>query len=132
MQELTRTGAINHSNRVFNWMKNQELYRARTDIYNEMICLHARHDRLDYVRRIFKEMKICRLVTLVVKKMFHHECSKSNIFFLNFRCKPDVETYNALMNAHGRAGKWQWASDIFDDMLKDGVETCLLMPLLFV
>jgi pentatricopeptide repeat protein len=37
------------------------------------------------------------------------------------RCKPDVETYNALMNVHGRAGQWTWATQIFEDMLRAAV-----------
>jgi len=39
------------------------------------------------------------------------------------RCKPDVETYNALINAHGRAGQWRWAMNIMDDMLRAAVCT---------
>ena len=56
-QEITRTGALEHSSQVFNWMKNQELYRARTDIYNDMICMHVRHDRVEVARALFKEMQ---------------------------------------------------------------------------
>lgn len=37
------------------------------------------------------------------------------------RCKPDTETYNALISAHGRAGQWRWAMNIFDDMLRAAV-----------
>jgi len=40
-----------------------------------------------------------------------------------YRCKPDVETYNALINAHGRAGQWRWALNIMDDMLRAAVCT---------
>lgn len=57
VQEMTRTGAIEHSLRVFNWMKVQKCYRARTDIYNYMIWLHARHQRADNARGLFYEMQ---------------------------------------------------------------------------
>lgn len=57
ISEITRTGAIEHSIRVFNWMKNQKCYRARTDIYNCMIWLHARHQRADHARGLFFEMQ---------------------------------------------------------------------------
>ncbi|KAI8545780.1 hypothetical protein RHMOL_Rhmol07G0064800 [Rhododendron molle] len=33
-------------------------------------------------------------------------------------CKPDAETFNALINVHGRAGQWRWAMNIKDDMLR--------------
>lgn len=42
-----------------------------------------------------------------------------------FRCKPDVETYNALINAHGRAGQWRWALNIMEDMLQAAVCVCI-------
>ena len=35
-----------------------------------------------------------------------------------FRRKPDAETYNALINAHGRAGQWRWTTNIMEDMLR--------------
>jgi pentatricopeptide repeat protein len=36
-----------------------------------------------------------------------------------------VETYNALINVHGRAGQWRWALQIFDDMLRASVSSLL-------
>lgn len=36
-------------------------------------------------------------------------------------CKPDAETYDALINAHGRAGQWRWAMNLMDDMLRAAV-----------
>eukprot|EP01018_Ginkgo_biloba_P020756 Gb_07283 [translate_table: standard] len=94
--EISKTGALKHSVRVFNWMKNQRNYRARNDIYNIMIRLYARHNQTDQARGLFFEMQ-------------------------EWRCKPDVETYNALINVHGRAGQWRWAMKIFDDMLRAAV-----------
>ncbi|KAG4396208.1 hypothetical protein AAZX31_19G125600 [Glycine max] len=79
IKELTQRGSIEHCNRVFRWMKNQKKYCARNDMYNMMIRLHARHNRTDQARGLFFEMQ-------------------------EWRCKPDVETYNALISAHGRAG----------------------------
>lgn len=99
VKEITQTGSIEHSIRVFNWMKNQKIYCARTDIYNMMIRLHARHKRVDQARGLFFEMQ-------------------------KWRCKPDVETYNALINVHGRAGQWRWAMNIMEDMLRAAV--CIL------
>lgn len=32
-----------------------------------------------------------------------------------------METYNALINVHARAGNWRWAMSIFDDMLRAAV-----------
>lgn len=43
------------------------------------------------------------------------------------RCKPDVETYNALINVHGRAGQWRWAMNIMEDMLRAAV--CILFSI---
>ncbi|CAN1791303.1 Pentatricopeptide repeat-containing protein At2g41720 [Linum perenne] len=71
-------------------------YRACTDIYNRMIRLLARHNRIDQARGLFFEMQ-------------------------KWRCKPDVETYNALINAHGRAGQWRWAMNIMEDMLREAI-----------
>lgn len=82
--------------RVFNWLKIQKNYVARNDIYNMLIRLHARHNRIDQARGLFFEMQ-------------------------KWRCKPDAETYNALINAHGRAGQWRWSLNIFDDMLRSAV-----------
>jgi pentatricopeptide repeat protein len=62
MQAMTRTGALNHSARVFSWIKNQRCYRARNDIYNLMIWLYARHYRVDAARALWKEMQEWRLV----------------------------------------------------------------------
>lgn len=50
-------GSIEHSIQVFNWMKNQKNYCARNDIYNMMIRLHARHNRIDQARGLFFEMQ---------------------------------------------------------------------------
>ncbi|KAI8562293.1 hypothetical protein RHMOL_Rhmol03G0023200 [Rhododendron molle] len=44
------------------------------------------------------------------------------------RCKPDAETFNALINVHGRAGQWRWAMNIKDDMLRAAVCICTLLP----
>lgn len=41
------------------------------------------------------------------------------------RCKPDAETYNALINTHGRAGQWRWAMTIMEDMLRAAVCICI-------
>lgn len=41
-------------------MKNQKNYCARTDMYNMMIRLHARHNRTDQARGLFFEMQKCR------------------------------------------------------------------------
>ncbi|KAI5059887.1 hypothetical protein GOP47_0024307 [Adiantum capillus-veneris] len=96
IQEMTMTGSLNHSDRVFNWMKHQELYRARADMYNDMMCLNIRHNQLDSARRLFKEMQ-------------------------ESRCNPDVESYNVLINAYGRARHLQLASNAFDAMLTAGI-----------
>ncbi|KAK6149140.1 hypothetical protein DH2020_016665 [Rehmannia glutinosa] len=58
--------------------------------------LHARHNRIDQARALFFEMQ-------------------------KWRCKPDVETYNALINAHGRAGQWRWGVNIMEDMLRAAI-----------
>jgi pentatricopeptide repeat protein len=52
--------------------------------------------------------------------------SESSCLFSCGRCKPDVETFNALMNAHGRAGQWRWALNIFDDMIRAAVSSATL------
>ncbi|GMP61748.1 hypothetical protein CsSME_00024089 [Camellia sinensis var. sinensis] len=101
IREITQMGSIEHSILVFRWMKNQKNYCARRDIYNMMIRLHARHNRIDQARGLFFEMQ-------------------------EWRCKPDAETYNALINAHGRAGQWRWAMNIMEDMLRASV--CTLIP----
>ncbi|KAF7147532.1 hypothetical protein RHSIM_Rhsim03G0026900 [Rhododendron simsii] len=93
IREITQTGSIEHSIHVFRWMKNQKNYCARNDIYNMMIRLHARHNQTDQARGLFFEMQ-------------------------EWRCKPDAETFNALINVHGRAGQWRWAMNIKDDMLR--------------
>ncbi|GAU30064.1 hypothetical protein TSUD_332330 [Trifolium subterraneum] len=96
IRELTQRGSIEHCNLVFSWMKEQKNYCARTDIYNMMIRLHARHNRTDQARGLFFEMQ-------------------------KYRCKPDAETYNALINAHGRARQWRWAMNIMEDMLRAAI-----------
>ncbi|MED6169554.1 hypothetical protein PIB30_022338 [Stylosanthes scabra] len=98
IRELTQRGSIEHCNAVFRWMKNQKNYCARNDIYNMMIRLHARHNQIDQARGLFFEMQ-------------------------KWRCKPDAETYNSLINAHGRARQWRWAMNIMDDMLRAAVCT---------
>ncbi|KAG6416450.1 hypothetical protein SASPL_123880 [Salvia splendens] len=40
---------------------------------------------------------------------------------LQIRCKPDVETYNSLIHAHGRAGQWRWGMNIMEDMLRAAI-----------
>lgn len=42
------------------------------------------------------------------------------------RCKPDAETFNALIHTHARAGQWRWATNIMEDMLRAAV--CILFP----
>ncbi|KAG5242651.1 pentatricopeptide repeat-containing family protein [Salix suchowensis] len=96
IKEITQKGSIEHSILVFRWMKNQRNYCARTDIYNMMIRLHARHNWTDQARGLFFEMQ-------------------------KWRCKPDVETCNALINAHGRSGQWRWAMNIMEDMLQQAI-----------
>ncbi|EXC04358.1 hypothetical protein L484_015985 [Morus notabilis] len=96
IREMTRRGSLEHCVRVLSWMKNQKNYCARTDIYNMMIRLCARHNQTDQARGLFFEMQ-------------------------EWRCKPDVETYNALINAHGRAGQWRWAMNIMEDMLRAAI-----------
>ncbi|XP_002529506.3 pentatricopeptide repeat-containing protein At2g41720 isoform X1 [Ricinus communis] len=96
IKEITQRGALEHSNLVFRWMKLQKNYCARTDMYNMMIRLHARHNLTDQARGLFFEMQ-------------------------EWRCKPDSETYNALINAHGRAGQWRWAMNIMEDMLREAI-----------
>ncbi|TYG71638.1 hypothetical protein ES288_D05G413400v1 [Gossypium darwinii] len=103
IKELTQRGAIEHSIKVFEWMKKQKNYCARTDIYNMMIRLHARHKRTDQARGLFFEMQ-------------------------KWRCKPDVETYNALIHAHGQVGQWRWAMNIMEDMLSAAVCICIFDP----
>lgn len=44
-----------------------------------------------------------------------------NVFAMVCSCKPDAETYNALINAHGRAAQWRWAMNLMDDMLRASV-----------
>ncbi|XP_073153720.1 pentatricopeptide repeat-containing protein At2g41720 isoform X1 [Henckelia pumila] len=102
MREITRIGSIEHAIQVFNWMKNQKNYCARNDIYNMLIRLHARHNRIDQARGLFFEMQ-------------------------KWRCNPDVETYNALINAHGRAGQWRWGVNIMEDMLRAAVSFYLIV-----
>ncbi|KAF5187998.1 Pentatricopeptide repeat-containing protein [Thalictrum thalictroides] len=96
IKEMAKSGSLEHSVQVFNWMKNQKNYCARVDIYNMMIRLHARHNRTDQARGLFFEMQ-------------------------QWRCKPDAETYNALINVHGRAGQWRWAMNIMEDMLRAAI-----------
>lgn len=62
IKEITRTGSLEHSVHVFNWMKNQKNYTARNDIYNMMIRLHARHSRIDQARGFFFEMQKWRFL----------------------------------------------------------------------
>ncbi|KAH9614349.1 hypothetical protein KSS87_021935, partial [Heliosperma pusillum] len=97
IKELTQSGSIEHSIHAFRWMKNQKNYTARNDIYNMMIRLHARHNRVDQARGLFFEMQ-------------------------EWKCKPNAETFNALINAHGRAGQWRWAMNIMEDMLRASVQ----------
>ncbi|KAG5395660.1 hypothetical protein IGI04_017474 [Brassica rapa subsp. trilocularis] len=96
ISELSRRGCIDLCVNVFNWMKNQKNYCARNDIYNTMIRLHARCNRVDQARGLFFEMQ-------------------------KWSCKPDAETFNALINAHGRAGQWRWAMNLMDDMLRAAI-----------
>lgn len=131
-------------------MKNQKNYCARTDIYNMMIRLNARHNRTDQARGLFFEMQewryrdflCCKLLLLVKLHSVYLSFMWMNHMRLNFalfllvtiqviilhlsyfsRCKPDAETYNALINAHGKAGQWRWAMNIMEDMLRAAVCT---------
>jgi len=54
---MTQSGSIEHANHVFRWMKNQKNYCASNNIYNMMIRLHARHNRVDQARGLFFEMQ---------------------------------------------------------------------------
>ncbi|URE15279.1 PPR repeat [Musa troglodytarum] len=96
IREITSTGSLDHAVHVFRWMKNQRHYSPRSDIYNMLISLHAKHNQTDQARGLFFEMQ-------------------------HWRCKPDTETYNALINAHGRVGQWRWAMNIMEDMLQAAV-----------
>ncbi|KAK2975136.1 hypothetical protein RJ640_010816, partial [Escallonia rubra] len=96
IREITQMGSIEHSVHVFRWMKNQQNYCARNDIYNMMIRSHARHNHTDQARGLFFEMQ-------------------------KWRCKPDAETYNALISVHGRSGQWRWAMNIMEDMLRAAI-----------
>nr|CAB3456087.1 unnamed protein product [Digitaria exilis] len=91
IREITISGSLKHAVHVFRWMKNQENYRARTDIYGMMIRLHARHNQVDQARGLFFEMQ-------------------------EWRCKPDADTYNSLIHVHARAGQWRWAINIMENM----------------
>ncbi|WVZ62444.1 hypothetical protein U9M48_012196 [Paspalum notatum var. saurae] len=95
IREITISGSLKHAVHVFRWMKNQENYRARNDIYGMMIRLHARHNQVDQARGLFFEMQ-------------------------EWRCKPDADTYNSLIHAHARAGQWRWAINIMEDMQRIG------------
>lgn len=75
VQEITIMGSIEHSIHVFNWMKNQKNYSARNDIYNMMIRLHARHNRIDQARGLFFEMQKWRYACF-----FHVHCIIINAF----------------------------------------------------
>nr|CAD1821943.1 unnamed protein product [Ananas comosus var. bracteatus] len=94
--EITNAGSLEHAVHVFCWMKNQKNYCAHTDMYNMMIRLHARHNRIDQARGLFFEMQ-------------------------EWRCKPDAETFNALIHTHARAGQWRWATNIMEDMLRAAI-----------
>ncbi|KAF7147465.1 hypothetical protein RHSIM_Rhsim03G0025700 [Rhododendron simsii] len=52
-------------------------------------------------------------------------CAQNDIYNMMIRRKPDAETFNALVNVHGRAGQWRWAMNIMDDMLRAAV--CILI-----
>lgn len=62
---MTERGSVEHCVRVFGWMKNQKNYCARTDIYNMMIRLHARHNLVDKARGLFFEMQEWRYLFVV-------------------------------------------------------------------
>ncbi|XP_020100290.1 pentatricopeptide repeat-containing protein At2g41720 isoform X2 [Ananas comosus] len=96
IREITNAGSLEHAVHVFCWMKNQKNYCAHTDMYNMMIRLHARHNRIDQARGLFFEMQ-------------------------EWRCKPDAETFNALIHTHARAGQWRWATNIMEDMLRAAI-----------
>ncbi|KAL5539473.1 hypothetical protein UlMin_042961 [Ulmus minor] len=96
IKEMIMRGSIEHCLLVFDWMKNQKNYCARKDIYNMLIGLHVRHNRVDQARGLFFEMQ-------------------------EWRCKPDAKTYDALINAHGRAGQWRWSMNIMEDMLRAAI-----------
>jgi len=60
---------------------------------------------------------------LIILSSYEKVYSNKGLLLWFCRCKPDVETYNALINAHGRAGQWRWALNIMDDMLRAAVCT---------
>lgn len=110
-------------------MKNQKTYCARNDIYNMMIRLHARHNHVDQARGLFFEMQKWRYslsleVSFYIKMIPRFKIFLSHGLSFAARCKPDVETYNALINVHGRTGQWRWAMNIMEDMLRAAVCIC--------
>ncbi|KAF9679630.1 hypothetical protein SADUNF_Sadunf06G0034700 [Salix dunnii] len=113
IKEITQKGSIEHSILVFRWMKNQRNYCARTDIYNMMIRLHARHNWTDQARGLFFEMQKWR--------WYSKDLDIPSVFLVIGQCKPDAETCNALINAHGRSGQWRWAMNIMEDMLQQAI-----------
>jgi hypothetical protein len=92
-QEMTRTGALEHSIRVFNWMKAQRCYRARNDIYNNMIWLHARHQSAEQARGLFFEMQEWRSAAILFFFLFVER--QIVVFFL--QSKSDGELTHAPM-----------------------------------
>ncbi|KAK1382999.1 hypothetical protein POM88_020734 [Heracleum sosnowskyi] len=48
--------------------------------------------------------------------------SCSLIYHFSTRCKPDAETYSALISVHARAGQWCWAMNIMEDMLRAALQ----------
>ncbi|GBG65332.1 hypothetical protein CBR_g50368 [Chara braunii] len=93
MKGLTETGDLRMTMKVFNWMKNQRCYRARNDIYNMLIDLSAKCHRLEHARGYFNEMK-------------------------EWRCKPDINSWNALINAHTQMSDYAGAYRTFEDMMR--------------
>ncbi|KAF3794191.1 Pentatricopeptide repeat-containing protein [Nymphaea thermarum] len=132
IRELCVTGSVEHCVHVFRWMKNQRNYCARKEIYNMMIRLHARHNQTDQARGLFFEMQKWRHALslspcLLLFTVYCCNCESRlslNPLKLQLRislCKPDAESYNALINAHGRKGQWRWAMNIMDDMFRAAI-----------
>lgn len=74
-----------------------------------------------------KRMLNIHIHCFYVFSLYIYTCIVCSITCNFARCKPDVETYNALINVHGRAGQWRWAMNIMEDMLRAAV--CILFSI---
>ncbi|CAI5994229.1 unnamed protein product [Closterium sp. NIES-64] len=94
IKAVSAHGDLRMALKVFGWMKAQRCYRAQPPFYSHLMHLAARSRKVNRARELFREM-------------------------LEWRCKPDVHVYIALMSAHARMGDWQAAVHTFDSMLRD-------------